>query len=75
MDGEEIEQLLVPKLYRRALLKAAHELPMAGHLGRGKAEAKLLERVYWLGMHREVADYCSSCTACLLVDLGKPKLR
>lgn len=36
LEGEEVEQLLIPKMYRSTLLRIVHELPMEGHLGRDK---------------------------------------
>ena len=42
-----IEQLIVPKQCREAILKLAHEVPTAGHLGREKTTQRLLHRFYW----------------------------
>jgi len=35
-DVDSIQQLVLPKQYRQSVLKTAHSIPMAGHLGRKK---------------------------------------
>ena len=34
---------------------------MAGHLGVKKTKDRLLQRYYWPGIFRDVADYCRTC--------------
>ena len=67
--GEEsdilvVEQLVVPKLARKMILKLAHDIPLAGHLGVEKTKARILTRYYWPGIFMDVANYCRTCTAC-----------
>lgn len=38
---EEVPQILVSRCYWPRLLEIAHELPMGGHLGHDKTEARL----------------------------------
>ena len=40
-------QIVVPKRYRESILKLAHEVPLAGHLGIAKTKAKILRLYYW----------------------------
>ena len=49
---------------RLAVLKLAHDIPLAGHLGRRKTTSRILQRFYWPGMFRDVSDYCRSCPEC-----------
>ncbi|XP_044860608.1 uncharacterized protein LOC123363556 [Mauremys mutica] len=62
---EEVRtQLVVPRIHRRAVLKLAHDIPAAGHLGSEKTAARVLAKFFWPGIHREVKDYCTSCPDC-----------
>ena len=63
-EREETEQLVVPFRCRKELLKLAHTTPFAGHLGKTKTTQRLLQRFYWPGIFRDVADYCRSCSIC-----------
>lgn len=65
LDGKgEIHQLVVPKVAREGLLRLAHDIPLAGHLGSEKTKDRLLRNYYWPGIFRDVARYCASCTEC-----------
>ncbi|XP_031756161.1 uncharacterized protein LOC116410219 [Xenopus tropicalis] len=57
-------QLIVPFNYREQLLKVAHEVPLAGHLGVQKTKARLTHRFYWPNMGTDIANYCRSCLTC-----------
>ena len=37
---------------------------MAGHLGITKTKDRILQRYYWLGIFKDVAQYCKSCEIC-----------
>ncbi|CAN2390404.1 K02A2.6-like, partial [Pristimantis euphronides] len=56
--------LVVPQLYRAELLRLAHEIPLAGHLGVAKTKARLAHLFYWPKMGADVAKYCRSCVTC-----------
>lgn len=62
--GETYEQLVLPKTYRSKVLKLAHSMPMAGHLGRDKATQRIQRRFYWPTMYRDVKRYCQECPEC-----------
>ncbi|CAM4631962.1 unnamed protein product [Lepidochelys olivacea] len=57
-------QSVVPRIHRRAVLKLAHDIPAAGHLGQEKTVARVLARFFWPSIHREVKEYCASCPDC-----------
>ena len=63
-DGETIEQLVLPTQCRPAVLRLAHDIPMAGHLGRKKTADRILRRFYWPGVFRDVEDHCRACEQC-----------
>ena len=66
-----IEQLVLPLKCRDAVLKLAHEAPLAGHMGRNKTVKRILQRFYWPGVYRDVAEYCRSCSKCQKADNRK----
>ena len=63
-SGELIFQIVVPKGLRGDVLKMAHEIPMAGHLGNKKTRSRILQNVYWPGIFTDVANFCKSCPDC-----------
>ena len=42
----------------------AHDIPMAGHLGKKKTADRILQRFYWPSLYRDVAKHCRSCEQC-----------
>ena len=62
----EYEQIVLPKRYRKDVLKLAHDLPAAGHLGRDKTIQRIIRRFYWPTMFRDIATYIRNCPACQL---------
>ena len=60
-DTDSIEQLMLPTTCRPTVLKLAHNIPMAGHLGKKKTADRILQRVYWPGVFRDVEDHCRTC--------------
>ncbi|XP_077318945.1 uncharacterized protein LOC143940971 [Lithobates pipiens] len=67
-EGNEADigdrQLVVPSQFRGPLLKVAHEIPLAGHLGITKTRGRLVHNFYWPRMLADIADYCRSCVTC-----------
>ena len=49
-----IEQIVLPKLCRKAVLQLAHSIPLGGHLGKKKTTDRILKRFYWPSLHRDV---------------------
>ena len=61
---EECEQLVLPSSYRTPVLETAHQIPMAGHMGRKKTLSRILRRFFWPGVYNEVAELCRRCPEC-----------
>ena len=59
-EGQEfsVEQLIVLKQYR------AHEIPLAGHMGKRKTIDRIMQRFYWPTLYRDVAAWCRTCEKC-----------
>ena len=60
------EQIVLPKHYRQKVIKIAHDLPFAGHLGREKTIQRILRRFYWPTLFHDVRSYCQTCEECQL---------
>ncbi|XP_066445357.1 uncharacterized protein [Eleutherodactylus coqui] len=58
------KQLVVPYQFRQELLRVAHEIPLAGHLGVNKTKGRLAHHFYWPKMGADIANYCRSCMTC-----------
>ena len=58
-------QLVVPVRERQDLIRQFHDSLFVGHLGITCTVFRLLDRVYWPGLRRDVKTYIKSCTICL----------
>ena len=58
-------QLVVPVREHQDLIRQFHDLLFAGHLGITRTVFRLLDRVYWPGLRRDVKTYITSCSICL----------
>ena len=61
----EGSQLVVPVRERQELIRQFHDSLFAGYLGVTRTIFRLLDRVYWPGLRRDVRTYIASCTICL----------
>ena len=67
-QGEKVEQLVLPTQCRKTVLKMAHTIPLAGHMGRDKTARRIQQSFYWPTLFRDVADYCHRCPECQKTD-------
>ncbi|XP_072348726.1 uncharacterized protein [Scyliorhinus torazame] len=67
----EVHQVVLPVGYRKEVLRVAHEVPVGGHLGIRKTQAKIQKHFYWPGLHQDVVKFCQSCHTCQVI--GKPQ--
>ncbi|CAF3794553.1 unnamed protein product [Rotaria sordida] len=56
--------LVIPASEVLRVMQLAHDHATAAHLGRRKTLSRLLSRVYWPHMRRDVANYVRSCILC-----------
>ena len=63
-DAYDIDQLVLPAPLRSTVLTLAHDIPMAGHLGKKKTADRLLNRFYWPGLYRDVEEHYRTCGPC-----------
>ena len=64
IPGVEVEQLVLPRHCREEVLKLAHSVPLAGHMGKEKTARRILQRFYWLTLYQDVAKYSKGCLTC-----------
>ena len=64
--GEEygIEQLVLPKACRKAVLELRHEIPLAGHLSVQKTRQRIVCRFYWPTVFKDIEEFCKCCEKC-----------
>ena len=62
--SENCDQIVLPQHYRPTVLKLAHDVPMAGHLGKERTLTRVRRRFWWPGMTKDVTEYCRSCEEC-----------
>ena len=63
-DVQAVEQLVLPMPCRPLVLRLTHDIPTAGHLGVTKTRNRMLQRYYWPGVFKDVAEYCTTCEIC-----------
>ena len=56
--------LVIPTSMKDKLIRWAHDHPMAGHAGRIKTTHRLISRVYWVALRRDVYKYVQQCPLC-----------
>ena len=58
------EQLVLPESMRQDVMRLAHEIPLAGHMGKQKTTARILKRFYWPRIFSDVPEYVRHCSVC-----------
>ncbi|XP_078694909.1 uncharacterized protein LOC144923898 [Branchiostoma floridae x Branchiostoma belcheri] len=57
-------QVVVPTKHRLKILRLAHAIPLAGHLGIARTRERVLQHFYWPGLFRDVKRFCKGCPEC-----------
>ena len=42
-------------------MELAHEIPLAGHMGKEKTRCRILQRFYWPTLYKDVEEYSKCC--------------
>ena len=58
------QQIFVPNVLKHHILYENHDSPISGHLGRKKTLHRILKNFYWVGIGKDVKNYCRSCETC-----------
>lgn len=65
VDGKTDSWLTVaPRTLRHTILSECHGSSTCGHFGVKKTLQRLRQRFYWLGMRRDVEEWCRTCDIC-----------
>ena len=62
--AEPVTVPLIPTSLRASLLHQHHDAPQAGHLGPDKTAGRIRQVGYWVGMLRDIEQYCQACPTC-----------
>ena len=55
---------IVPQGQKKDIMAQSHGAVASGHFGIKKTLLRLREKFYWIGMRRDVIEWCRTCTAC-----------
>ena len=56
--------IVIPLSLQHFVLRAHHDVPIAGHLGPNKMISSMKSRYFWTAMTKDILDYCASCEQC-----------
>ncbi|GBM76724.1 Retrovirus-related Pol polyprotein from transposon 297, partial [Araneus ventricosus] len=59
--GEKPRQVVLPKCKRDEVLRVAHEIPLAGHLGEQKTKQRIKYSFFWPEIKKDVKEFCQTC--------------
>ena len=69
------DRVVLPQAYRLEILRIAHSIPLAGHLGQEKTRERIEPHFFWPGCYKEINNYCATCPECQLVTRKMKALR
>ena len=62
--GRVVKQLVLPRECREGVLRLAHTISLAGHLGHNKTMQRVLQRFFWPNVTSEINRFCKACPQC-----------
>jgi transposase InsO family protein len=62
-----VDRIVPPEAYRSEILRVAHTIPLAGHMGIRKTLDRITMHFFWPGVRADVKNYCATCPQCQLV--------
>ena len=67
-DGvRHVDRVVVPEAYRNEILRVAHTIPLAGHMGSTKTLNRIEAHFFWPGISLDVRKFCATCPQCQIV--------
>jgi len=70
IPGTECTQIVLPYCLRAAMLRLAHDIPAAAHLGMAKTKQRLDRHFYWPSLSQDIKRYVRSCDVCQRLGKG-----
>ena len=62
-----VDRVVVPEAYRNEILRVAHTIPLAGHMGSTKTLNRIEAHFFWPGISLDVRKFCATCPQCQIV--------
>ncbi|GBM29919.1 Retrovirus-related Pol polyprotein from transposon 17.6 [Araneus ventricosus] len=59
--GEKVKQVVFTKCKRDEVLRVAHEIPLAGHLGEQKTKQRIKYSFFWPEIKKDAKEFCQTC--------------
>ncbi|CAF4090667.1 unnamed protein product [Adineta steineri] len=69
----KIKLIWIPKSLVNHVLFLYHDHHTAAHFGINKTTSKLINKYYWINMHKYIADYIKSCIQCAKYNYERTK--
>lgn len=66
-------QVVLPRSYWQRVLRMAHDLPMAGHMGVERTLHRIRRHFWWPTVVKDTQEYCKSCDACQRTGKRNPR--
>ena len=66
-------QVVIPEAFVPRILEELHGSPSSGHFGIQRTLLRAESMCYWPFMHRDITNYCNTCTACESMRSPNPK--
>ncbi|GFT19490.1 retrovirus-related Pol polyprotein from transposon 412 [Trichonephila clavipes] len=64
--GENVKQVVLPTCKREEVMRVAHEIPLAGHLGESKTKQHIKYSFFWPKLKQDIRSFCQSYKTCPL---------
>ena len=59
-------QVVIPENMIKPVLELFHDHPTGGHFNLNSMLSKMMPKVWWKNMPRDVQNYCDSCHNCMI---------
>ena len=62
-----VDRVVVPEAFRNEILRVAHTIPLACHMGSTKTLNRIEAHFFWLCISLDVQKFCATCPQCQIV--------
>jgi len=70
-----VHQVVMLQSFRSEVLRLGHKVPMAGHMGIRKTQARVMAHFYWPKLHKDVVEFCRTCPMCQVTGKPQPNIK
>ena len=61
------DRVVIPQSLRQEILRVAHSIPIARHMGVDRTRSHIEKHFYWPGFFSDIRTFCKVCPECQLV--------